>query len=123
MTPQQLEDRLITFAVSIIKITDKLPNTKAGNTIANQIVRSGTSPALNYGETQSAESTRDFIHKVQVVLKELRETLIALKIIREAQLLSEPSIVESSIQESNELISIFVATINTIKKKNPKDMR
>jgi len=122
MNPQQLEDRLIAFAVSIIQITDSLPNTRAGNTIANQIVRSGTSPALNYGEAQSAESTRDFIHKVQVVLKELRETLIALKIIREAQLLTEPSIVEITIQENNELISIFVATINTMKKKT-KDMR
>ena len=120
MNPRQLEDRLIKYSVLIIKITDELPNTRAGNTIANQIVRSGTSPALNYGEAQSAESTRDFVHKAQVVLKELRETLIGLKIILEAQLLTDISNVEKAIAENNELISIFVATVNTAKKKMRK---
>jgi four helix bundle protein len=108
---------LIDFSVDIIKITDKLPNSRAGSTIANQIVRSGTSPALNYGEAQSAESKNDFIHKIQIVLKELRETLVALKIIKKADLINETTLLEKAISESNELISIFVATVNTIKKK------
>lgn len=73
-----LEDRLINFAVRIAEIVESLPNTRAGNHIAGQLIRSGTSPALNYGEAQSAESRSDFIHKIKVVLKELRESSISL---------------------------------------------
>jgi len=69
-----LEDRLIDFSVSVIKIADQLPKTYTGKHLGAQIVRSGTSPALNYGEAQSAESRRDFIHKMKISLKELRET-------------------------------------------------
>ena len=116
MTPKELEDRLIRFAVIIIKIADSLPNTRAGNTIANQIVRSGTSPSLNYGEAQSGESKNDFKHKLQIVLKELRETFVALIIIKEAILLKDIKLLEEAITEKNELISIFVATINTLKR-------
>lgn len=75
-----LEERLIEFAVLIIKVAESLNNTKAGNHIAGQLVRSGTSPALQYGEAQSAESRNDFIHKLKILLKELRESLVALKI-------------------------------------------
>ena len=117
MNPKELENRLIQFAVLIIKITDELPNSKAASNIANQIVRSGTSPALNYGEAQSAESKNDFIHKIQIVLKELRETFVALRIIQEAELLKNSEQLTEAIAENNELISIFVSTINTIKKK------
>jgi four helix bundle protein len=69
-----LEDRLINFAVRMIAISEMLPNTRAGNHVASQLVRCGTSPAFNYGEVQSAESQKDFIHKMKVILKELRET-------------------------------------------------
>ena len=79
--PQDLENRLIDFAVQIINVIEALPNTKAGNHIAGQLVRSGTSPAPNYGEAQSAESRKDFIHKMKIALKELRESLIWLRII------------------------------------------
>jgi four helix bundle protein len=72
-----LENRLIQFAVLIIKSAESLNNTKAGNHIAGQLVRSGTSPALQYGEAQGAESRNDFIHKLKVLLKELRESLVA----------------------------------------------
>ena len=71
-----LEERLIEFAVRIIKLAARLPKTAAGRHIAGQILRSGTSPAPNYGEARGAESSNDFIHKVRVVLKELNETLI-----------------------------------------------
>jgi four helix bundle protein len=81
-----LEERLIDFGVLVIDIINELPNTKAGNHLAGQLVRSGTSPALNYGEAQSAESRKDFIHKLKVVLKELRESFICLKIIYWAKL-------------------------------------
>ena len=82
MGKYDLENRLIDFSVLIIGIVDKMPNSKASNTLAGQLVRSGTSVSLNYGEAQSAESRRDFIHKMKVILKELRENLINLKIIK-----------------------------------------
>ena len=74
-TPQILEDRLIDFAVIIVGVVEALPNSMGGNHIANQLIRSGTSPAPNYGEAQSAESRKDFIHKMKISLKELRETM------------------------------------------------
>ncbi len=122
MNPKDLENRLILFTVMIIKIADSLPDTRAANNIANQIVRSCSSPALNYGEAQSAESTNDFFHKIQVVLKELRETFVALRIIQEAEMVKDKDRLNVAILENNELISIFVSTVNTIKKKK-KDMR
>ena len=66
MTPQELEDRLIDFAVVIMGVTEALPNTKAGSHVAGQLIRSGTSPAPNYGEARSAESRKDFIHKMKI---------------------------------------------------------
>ena len=76
-----LNERLINFAASILKMSELLPKIFAGNNIACQLIRSGTSPALNYDEAQSAESRNDFIHKMKVSAKELRETFNCLKII------------------------------------------
>ncbi len=73
--PADLEDRLVDFAVRIIGVVEALPSSKAGNHVAGQLTRSGTAPAPNYGEAQSAESRKDFIHKLKIALKELRETL------------------------------------------------
>jgi len=115
-----LEDRLIDFAVQIIEISESLNNSRAGNHIGGQIVRSGTSPALHYGEAQSAESRNDFVHKLKVLLKELRETLVALKIIQRVSLTKKSDIVEKGIIECNELISIFVKSIDTAKKNIDK---
>jgi four helix bundle protein len=115
-----LEERLIDFAVLIIEITESLDNTKAGNHISSQLVRSGTSPALHYGEAQSAESRNDFIHKLKILLKELRESIVALKIIKRVSLTKKLDIVERGISECNELISIFVKSIETAKKNNSK---
>ena len=112
-----LEDRLIDFSIVIIEISESLPNTRAGNHIAGQIVRSGTSPAFNYGEAQDAESNNDFIHKVKVVLKELRETRVALKIIRKAKLYKNEKKLEIALKENDELIAIFVATVKTARSR------
>jgi four helix bundle protein len=101
-----LEDRLIEFAISVISITENLHNTRAGNHFAGQLVMSGTSPALLYGEAQSAESKNDFIHKLKILLKELRETQVSLKIIRRAPLTDRFELVDSAINECNQLISI-----------------
>ncbi|MFZ5940804.1 MAG: four helix bundle protein [Bacteroidota bacterium] len=112
-----LEERLIRFSVQIIKLVDILPNTKAGNSIGSQIVRSGTSPALNYGEAQGAESRKDFIHKLKIVLKELRETNVCLRIIEGAELCIDTELLSSLKSESVELISIIVKSIKTTEQK------
>ena len=111
-----LEERLIDFAVLIISLSENLNNTRAGNHIGGQLVRSGTSPALHYGEAQSAESRNDFVHKLKILLKELRETLVALKIIKRVSLTKKINDVEKGITECNELISIFVRSIETARK-------
>lgn len=111
-----LEDRLIDFALLIIKISESMYKTPAGRHISGQIVRSGTSPALLYGEAQSAESRNDFIHKVKVLLKELRETFIGLKIIKRAPLTNSIEIVDRGLVECNELIEIFNKSAETAKK-------
>ena len=115
-----LEDRLIDFAVRIIRLAESLPKTKVGNHVAGQLIRCGTSPAPNYGEAQSAESRPDFIHKMKVSLKELRETRVWLLIIVRANLIRPTSKLEPLINENNELISIFVTSITTAKQKNKK---
>lgn len=111
-----LEDRLIDFALKVDELVEKLPNTKLANHLASQIVRSSTAPALNYGETQSAESQRDFIHKMQIILKELRETRVSLKIILRKPLLSA-QIAEPVLAENEELIAIFAKSIKTAKSR------
>ena len=118
-TKFDLEERLIDFAVVIADIVEGLPNTRLGNYVAGQIVRSGCSPALNYGEAQSAESRNDFIHKMKVILKELRESLISLKIIERKSLYDTAKIVVAK-DECNQLVAIFVKSIETAKKNNTK---
>jgi four helix bundle protein len=111
-----LEERLLDFAVRVIKVSESLPNTRADNHVRGQILRSGTSPAPNYAEAQSAESRGNFVHKVKVVLKELRETKVWRRMIVKAELITPPSKLEPLIAESNELISIFVASVKTASK-------
>ena len=116
MKPGDLEGRLINFAVRVLNVTESLPNTKAGNHIAGQLVRSGTSPAPNYGEAQSAESRRDFVHKMKICLKELRETQIWLRII-ERKPMCEANRLAGIIKECDELIAIFVSSVKTAEEK------
>ena len=111
-----LEARLIAFAVRVIKLVEALPKTPAGNHIRNQLLRSGTSPAPNYGEAQSAESRTDFTHKLKIVLKELRETRVWLLMIQQADLIKPVTALEALLQETNELIAIFVASLKTTAK-------
>jgi four helix bundle protein len=121
---KDLENRLIAFAVKIVQFVEELPATFAGKAFANQLVRSGTSPALNYGEAQSSESPKDFIHKVKIVLKELRETLVILKIIKRSCIYKGKTDIDEMMKENDELIAIFVASVNTAlkninRKNNP----
>ena len=111
---KQLEERLIDFAVRIIKLANALPDTPAGRHISGQILRSGTSPAPNYGEARGAESKADFIHKIRVVLKELNETRIWLRIIQRSKLLPAESLTDI-VQENTELCKIFASSLKTIR--------
>ena len=111
-----LQDRLIDYAVRIIKLSEALPETKAGKHVCSQILRSGTSPAPNYGEAQSAESRADFVHKLKVALKELRETEIWLKIIQKATMIKPASKLTPLLQETDELVAILFTSVETANK-------
>jgi four helix bundle protein len=108
----QLEERLIDFAVRIIKLSNRLPKTPAGKHISGQILRCGTSPAPNYGEARGAESRADFIHKMRIVFKELNETSIWLRIIEKSQML-EAALLADLIRENKELCRILAKSLKT----------
>ena len=115
----ELEERLIDFAVRIVSLSGNLPKTTAGKHIAGQIMRSGTSPAPNYGEARGAESQADFVHKLAIVLKELNETSIWLRIIGRSGMLREGLIVHL-VQENNELCKILTASLKTARARPTK---
>jgi four helix bundle protein len=108
-----LEERLVDFALTNIDIVESLPKTKTCNHIGGQLVRSGTSPASNYSEAKSAESRRDFLHKMKIALKELRETRVWLHIVFKRSFVQPLRLVESALTECEELIRIFAKSILT----------
>jgi len=112
-----LENRLIDFAVSIVNFVETLPVNKTSNHLGGQLLRSGTSPSLNYGEAKSAESRNDFIHKMKICLKELRESFNCLRILHRARLYESEVLMNKLLSECNELISIFVISIRTASKQ------
>ena len=111
-----LEDRLVDFAVNLIKFTNELPKTYAGTHISGQLLRSGTSPAAQNAEARGAESVNDFIHKLIICLKELNESHIRLKIVARSDMLSGAQ-VDGIMQECEELSRIINASIQTAKKR------
>jgi four helix bundle protein len=110
-----LEDRLIDFAVQICMLTDRFPPTPIAKHVSTQIIRSGTSPLANYGEAQGAESRQDFVHKLKICLKELRETQAWLKFVERMNLCPEQIVAVR--EECNELVSILVASVRTARGK------
>lgn len=110
-----LEDRLIDFSSSVIKLVDTLPSTGAASYIAKQMIRCGVAPSLLYGEAQSAESRDDFVHKMKIALKELKETRISLKLILRNGMARD---IDSLCRENEELIAIFCKSIETAKRNN-----
>lgn len=111
-----LDDRLLDFAVAVYRIVSSLPKHEYGSHIAGQLVRSGTSPAANYAEAQAAESRRDFIHKLKLVLKELRESHAWLRLSKRLGLAKQNQL-DEALDECNQLIAIFVRSIATAKKR------
>ena len=112
-----LEERLLEYSVRIIKIDEQLPKTRTGNHVAGQLLRSGTSAYPNHGEAQAAESPKDFIDKIRISLKELRETQRWLKLIQHVPLIKNSEQLNDPLQETEELIRIFVTSIKTAEKK------
>jgi four helix bundle protein len=110
-----LEDRLLEFAVRLTKLVDALPNSRTGNHVAGQLLRCGTSPFANHGEVQAAESRRDFIHKLGVCFKELKEVRRWLRFIARVDLVSAKRL-RPLLIENEELIRIFSASIRTAEK-------
>jgi four helix bundle protein len=108
-----LEERLLDFAAAVVKLTEAMPNTRAANHVGGQLLRSGTSPLFNHGEAQAAESTNDFVHKMKICLKELRESQRALRLIKKVPMIDDISCLEPLFQETDELIRIFFASIRT----------
>jgi four helix bundle protein len=119
MTKDELKLRTKQFAISIIRLVDELPNTKSGNTIGNQIIRSGTSVAANYRSACRARSNADFVSKITVVEEECDETLFWLELIVDSDLLKRERLA-SLIKEADELTAIFTATGRTAKQNHPK---
>jgi four helix bundle protein len=113
-----LEDRLLEFTARLITLVDALPTSRAGNHIAGQLLRCGTSPFANHGEVQAAESRKDFIHKLGVCHKELKEIKRWLRLIARVELLSAKR-VRLLLLETEELIGIFAANIRTAEKNAP----
>ncbi len=107
-----IQERLINFAVTIIQLSSELPDTQAGKHVAGQILRCGTSPAPNYGEARGAESKRDFIHKLKIVLKELNETKVWLLIIQGSKMLPDVKVLPV-LKECIELSKIIVTSLKT----------
>ena len=112
-----LEERLLEYAAMIIRLVEQLPKTRAGNHVAGQLMRSGTSPLPNHGEAQAAESARDFVHKFKVCLKELRESKRWLRLIKRVPLVEPVTSIDPPLHETEELIKIFVSSINTVQRK------
>ena len=108
-----LEERLLEFSVRIIRLSESLPATRAGNHVAGQLLRSGTAPLPMHGEAQAAESSRDFQHKLRVALKELRETFRWLKLAQRTPLIKPAAKLDPLLAECDELIRIFVTSLRT----------
>ncbi|MDD4016708.1 MAG: four helix bundle protein [Kiritimatiellae bacterium] len=108
-----LEERLLNYASQIIRLVEELPDTRAGNHIAGQLLRSGTSPLPNHGEAEGAESKNDFVHKLGICHKELRESRRWLKLIRRVPLLTDTAALDAALDETDELVRIFAASIRT----------
>jgi four helix bundle protein len=119
MTKEELKRRTMQFALMIIKLVEDLPPTKAGHTIGNQIIRSGTSVSANYRIACRARSNADFISRITIVEEECDETLFWLELIKESGLLKKEKI-QDLLKETDELTAIFTATGRTAKLNNPK---
>ena len=118
-----LEERLLEYAARIIRVAEQIGATRAGRHVADQLLRSGTAPLPNHGEAQAAESPADFVHKLKVGLKELRETYRWLRLVQTVPLVKKPEGIAPLLSETDELIAIFVTSIQTATQNAQKAKR
>ncbi len=118
-----LEERLMEFAVRVIRVTESMKRTRAGTYVADQLLRSGTSPYGHHGEAEGSESRDDFIHKLKVCYKELRESRRWLRLVHRAPLVAKPELLVSLLTESDELVRIFSASIRTAENNRERRKR
>src|SRR5436309_8921300 len=109
-----LRERLLSFGVRIIKVVESLAKNSVGRTLGDQLLRSGMSVGANYEEAQAAESRADFVHKLQIALKELRESNYWLRLLTKSEILP-PERLTSIIDESNQLRAILSKSVATAK--------
>lgn len=114
-----LENRLVALAAATCRITAELPSERVAGHIAAQLTRCSTSPAANYAEARGAESRRDFVHKMKLCLKELRETMTWLKLLRSLEM-AQAEAVDEAVAETDELIAIFVTSIATARRNDKR---
>ena len=112
-----MRERLISYAVLVCRVAEGLPTSRVGKHVAGQLLRCGTAPAPHHAEAQGAESRRDFVHKMKLGLKELRESLVWLEFIRQMEI-GKRETVEQAIAETDQLIRIFVASIATARRND-----
>ena len=119
-TKYDLEERLLEFAVRIVRATESMQRSPAGIRVADQLLRSGTSPYGHHGEAEGAESRDDFIHKLKVCYKELREARRWLRLAQRVPLVAKPELLEGLLTEAEELVRIFSASLRTAENNRPK---
>ena len=117
-----LEDRLLDFAARIIRVSESMKPSPAGRHVGDQLLRSGTSPFANHGEAEGAESLNDFVHKLRICYKELRESRRWMRLAQRADLLEQPERLTPLLDEADELIRIFAASLRTAEKKREKNL-
>jgi len=117
-----LEDRLLDFAARIIRVSESMKPTPAGRHVGDQLLRSGTSPFANHGEAEGAESLNDFVHKLRICYKELRESRRWMRLAQRADLLDQPERLTPLLDEADERIRIFAASLRTAEKKREKNL-
>ena len=117
-----LEDRLLDFAARIIRVSESMKPTPAGRHVGYQLLRSGTSPFANHSEAEGAESLKDFVHKLRICYKELRESRRWMRLAQRADLLDQPERLTALLDEADELIRIFAASLRTAEKKREKNL-
>lgn len=114
-----LEERLLEFAVRVIRVTEAMNRSPAGIYVADQLLRSATSPYGHHGEAEGAESRDDFIHKLRVCYKELRESRRWLRLVQRTPLTAKPGLLDDLVTEAGELVRIFAASIRTAENNRP----
>jgi four helix bundle protein len=120
MTKEELKQRTKKFSLDIIRLIEDIPNTKAGHTIANQIIRSATSVGANYRAACRAKSERDFLNKILIVEEEADETLFWLELLLEGKIVKSETL-EHLMKECNELVAIFTSTGKTVRNNMNKN--